>query len=246
MTVTFTCGDALSGVASCTNPVTISTEGSNLSANGTAVDKADNSASITLSGLKLDKTAPVVSVTGVSDGAVYVLGNVPTAGCSTTDALSGVVTQATISVTGGTSNNVGTFTATCGGASDVAGNTASTTITYYVHYDFAGFFNPVDNLPVINALKAGQAIPIKFSLAGDFGLDILAAGYPTSASITCLAGILVDDIEETVNAGSSTLTYVDGQYIYAWKTTKSWSGYCRAFQLKLDDGTTHQASFKFK
>jgi hypothetical protein len=33
--------------------------------------------------IKLDKTSPVVSVTGISEGATYPLGSVPTAGCST-------------------------------------------------------------------------------------------------------------------------------------------------------------------
>lgn len=246
VTVTFTCADALSGVDSCAAPVTLGTEGSNLSASGTAVDLADNTAVATLTGIKLDKTAPVVEVNGVSNGATYKFGAVPVAGCSTTDALSGVAAQATVSVTGGTSNGVGTFTATCSGAADVAGNTASESVTYQVHYDFTGFFNPVSNLPVINGVTAGQAIPIKFSLAGDFGLDILAAGSPASVGMICLTGGIEDNVEETVNAGSSSLTYSGGQYTYVWKTAKPWSGSCRAFLLKLDDGTTHQANFKFK
>lgn len=246
VTVTFTCADALSGIASCTAPATLGAEGIGLSATGQAVDKADNVASTTLSGIKLDKTPPVVSVTGVSDGATYILGSVPAAGCSTSDALSGVATDATVSVTGGTSNNVGTFTATCSGATDVAGNASSSTVTYYVHYDFNGFFSPVNNPPALNAVTAGQSVPVKFSLGGDFGLDILAASSPAVARLTCAADAPADDVAETVNAGSSSLTYSGGQYVYVWKTTKSWAGSCRAFQLKLDDGTTHEAGFKFK
>ena len=33
--------------------------------------------------------------------------------------------------------------------------------------DFSGFFQPVDNPPVFNKVKAGQAIPVKFSLQGN-------------------------------------------------------------------------------
>jgi hypothetical protein len=44
-TVTFTCADALSGVATCPSPVTDTTVGSNQKISGTATDKAGNSAS---------------------------------------------------------------------------------------------------------------------------------------------------------------------------------------------------------
>ncbi len=244
--VTFTCTDALSGVASCTDPATLGIEGVVLSAGGTAVDNAGNTAATTVSGIKLDKTKPVVTVTGVAEGAVYTFGAVPVAGCDTSDALSGVATPATIQVTGGTSNGVGTFTATCGGALDVAGNADSKSATYRVQYAFRGFFSPVDNLPTMNVVTGGQAIPVKFDLGGDFGLDILASSSPVSASIACLTGALVDEIEETVTAGSSALTYSGGQYVYIWKTSKGWARTCRALQLKLDDGTTHQANFRFR
>ena len=49
----------------------------------------------------------------------------PTAACSTTDALSGVATQASLSVTGGNADGTGSFTATCSGATDNAGNSAA-------------------------------------------------------------------------------------------------------------------------
>ena len=39
---------------------------------------------------------------------------------------------------------------------------------------------PIENLPSINIVTAGQAIPVKFSLGGDHGLAIFAAGYPAS------------------------------------------------------------------
>jgi hypothetical protein len=63
VTVAFSCSDALSGVASCAGPTTLSTEGSNQSVTGSAADKAGNSNSATVSGIKIDKTAPVTSAT---------------------------------------------------------------------------------------------------------------------------------------------------------------------------------------
>jgi len=114
-------------------------------------------------------------------------------------------------------------------------------------FSFSGFFQPVDNLPTLNSVKAGQAIPVKFSLGGDQGLDIFEAGYPKSEQIVCNSGALVDGIETTVNAGSSSLSYSAGndQYTYVWKTEKSWTG-CRQLVVKLLDGTIQRANFKFK
>jgi len=48
-----------------------------------------------------------------------------------------------------------------------------------VKYPFAGFFGPVNNLPTLNSVKAGAAVPVRFSLGRDAGLNILAPGYPT-------------------------------------------------------------------
>ena len=116
-----------------------------------------------------------------------------------------------------------------------------------VSFNFTGFFKPVDNLPTVNVVKAGQAIPVKFSLGGNMGLAIFAAGYPASGSIACTTGP-VDAVEETVTAGGSTLSYdaSSGQYIYVWKTDKSWAASCRQLVVKFSDGTSAKiANFNF-
>ena len=113
-------------------------------------------------------------------------------------------------------------------------------------YDFSGFFAPVDNPPTVNKVNAGRAILVKFSLAGDQGLDVLAEGYPISRRIDCDATDRVDAVEKTATAGSSGLSYdaTTDQYTYVWKTEKAWTG-CRQLVLKLDDGTVHRANFSF-
>ncbi len=57
VTVHFTAADGGSGIATVTPDATVSTEGNNQSATGTATDLAGNTASFTVSGLKIDKTA---------------------------------------------------------------------------------------------------------------------------------------------------------------------------------------------
>jgi hypothetical protein len=115
-------------------------------------------------------------------------------------------------------------------------------------YDFTGFFQPVDNLPTLNAVKAGSAVPVKFSLSGNQGLNIFSAGYPVSQTIACGSGAVIDNIEQTVTAGSSSLSYdaSTDQYTYVWKTTTTWAGTCRQLIVRLNDSTDHPANFKFK
>jgi hypothetical protein len=114
-----------------------------------------------------------------------------------------------------------------------------------VTYDFTGFFAPVDN-EKLNVAKAGSAIPVKFSLGGDQGLDIFAAGYPKAVAAACEPGEVPDAIEAYA-AAASGLQYdpVTDMYTYVWKTQKAWKG-CYEFQMKLADGSEHVAQFKFK
>jgi HYR domain/K319L-like, PKD domain len=144
----------------------------------------------------------------------------------------------------GSTFNVGRTNVTCS-ATDAAGNTATSTFGVVVSYTFNGFFRPIDSLPTINVVKAGSAIPVKFDLGGNQGLNIFAAGFPASVSTTCSASA-TDAIEETVTAGGSSLSYDagTGQYIYVWKTEKSWTG-CRQLQVKLKDGSSRWATFSF-
>jgi hypothetical protein len=115
-------------------------------------------------------------------------------------------------------------------------------------YNFSGFLPPVDNLPIGNVIKAGKAVPVKFSLSGDRGLNIMASGYPLSQKIACESGASLDNIEQTLTAGNSSLTYdaATDTYIYVWKTNSSWKDTCRTLVVRLNDGTEHMANFKFK
>ena len=131
-------------------------------------------------------------------------------------------------------------------ATDVKGNTAVDEATVVVIYDFTGFFQPID-MGALNVVKAGRAIPVKFSLGGDKGTNIFASGYPKVEVINCDNSGPVGTIEETVTSGSSGLQYdpVSQQYTYVWKTNKAWAGTCRQLIITLVDGTTHTANFSF-
>ncbi|HKY41582.1 MAG TPA: PxKF domain-containing protein [Pyrinomonadaceae bacterium] len=142
---------------------------------------------------------------------------------------------------------VGTTTVTAS-TTDAHGNTGSATFTVTVLYNFTGFFQPVDNLPTLNVVNAGKGVPVKFSLSGNKGLNIFAVNSPFSISINCDGSLPQSDIEETVNAGGSSLTYdaSTDTYNYVWKTENQWKNTCRQLVVILNDGSEHRANFKFK
>jgi hypothetical protein len=129
--------------------------------------------------------------------------------------------------------------------------TANHTIAAKFGYNFTGFFQPVDNYDpntnILNRVKAGQAVPVKFSLHGYQTMAIFDSGYPGSAVITCASNAEVSDVTETLTAGGSSLSYdaTTDQYNYVWKTEKSWAGGCRQLVVKLSDGSYHRANFNF-
>jgi hypothetical protein len=131
-------------------------------------------------------------------------------------------------------------------ATPIVGNTASKTATYTVVYNFGGFQAPITP-GALNQVKAGSSVPVKFSLHGNFGLNILANGFPQSGSIPCTGGT-VDTGITTDTAGSSSLQYdaTSDTYTYVWKTQKAWASTCRQLLVVLNDGVVHRANFQFK
>jgi len=126
------------------------------------------------------------------------------------------------------------------------GSGSTTTTIGVPPFPFTGFFSPVDNPPTINEVHAGQAIPIKFSLGSDQGLNILAAGYPSVQQVSCATGAPINSATETDTAGNSGLQdNGDGTYTYVWKTSKASAGTCQVFTLGLTDGTFHTADFQY-
>jgi Regulator of chromosome condensation (RCC1) repeat len=115
-------------------------------------------------------------------------------------------------------------------------------------YQFGGFYPPVEADPVLNVVKAGSAVPLKFNLGGDKGLQILAAGSPASVPLDCANLDPGDDYQPAKSAGGSGLGYdaASGQYSYIWKTEKAWAGTCRVLSLRLADETEHRVAFQFR
>jgi adhesin/invasin len=126
------------------------------------------------------------------------------------------------------------------------------TITYHAGYGFAGFLAPVDNLdangnPVLNVVKAGQAIPLKWRLTDATGAPVttLASAQITATGITCTAGATTDQLEELAAGASGLQNLGDGNYQLNWKSPTSYANSCKRLRLDLGDGSSHTADFKF-
>jgi hypothetical protein len=258
VSIACTASDGGSGVSpssdesfSLTTSVAAGTETSNASTNSRAVlDAVGNSATAgPISGNKVDKKGPVVTLT--CPASPVILGSTAYANWTASDLGSGVATGYEFGSILLATGSVGSKEATADPATSVdkVSNTSpAATCTYSVIYLWTGFFQPVDNTN-LNVAKAGSAIPVKFNLGGYQGLGIFYdSSYPNSSKVNC-ANINedLDTIEETVNAGGSSLNYdfTASQYIYVWKSDKSWAGTCRRLDVKLNDGTTHSAWFKW-
>lgn len=116
------------------------------------------------------------------------------------------------------------------------------------NFEFHGFFNPVKNPPKVNKVGAKDVVPVKFDLGAYYGLDVLESGYPKSQRINCTTNAPIGDAVSTLSAKPAGLKYKEGKgiYRYDWRTLKAWKNTCRQLIVKLTDGSTHYAYFKFE
>jgi hypothetical protein len=126
-------------------------------------------------------------------------------------------------------------------AEDAARNSASVSRSYEVVYVFGGFSSPLAPMPTFASFKAGDVVPAKFSLQGNFGLGAVVA--VSSAPIRCGS----DSSSGEFFPASGTLGYAAGpdRYTFAWATDRAWVDTCRQLVVRLDDRTVHRANVRF-
>lgn len=110
-------------------------------------------------------------------------------------------------------------------------------------FTVSGPFAPVGPYPNVNPANAGRTIPVKFSLGGDFGLGVLASGYPQFTSAPCNGGPTTT--VPTVSEHGLVYDPTSRTYTYNWKTPKSFAGRCGTLTVRLTDGEELRANFKF-
>jgi len=216
--------------------------------NCSATNSHGKTASGSFSVKVVDTTPPVVHVLGVSNGATYILGAVPAASCSTTDSASGVAVAASIAITG-TSNGVGHFTATCGGAVDNAGNAAPpVSVSYDVHYIFKGFLSPLKPGNNGGTFDLGDNLDIRWELLNAQGRHIVKRSTILALQAAPNASCTIGGEGPRFNlfpSSHSELELEDGGYEFDWRT-RGLSAGCYSILLTLDDGTTQSTVVKLR
>jgi CSLREA domain-containing protein len=133
-TLSFSCTDNLSGVASCSGPTTLGQSASVQSVPGSAADNAGNTSHVTAPGLKVDLSDPAAPVFHNIAAQTYPFGNVPAFGninCTSSDGISGLH-DCTVDPSGySTQPGPHTLTAT---ATDNAGRKTTASLTYTVGF----------------------------------------------------------------------------------------------------------------
>ncbi|WP_242342407.1 PxKF domain-containing protein [Anaeromyxobacter terrae] len=199
-----------------------------------------------------DTTPPAITVPGdITTLATSAAGAPVSFAASATDLVDGAVT-ASCTPQSGSSFAPGTTTVSCT-ASDSRGNAATPkTFTVTVQFAFLGFFQPVDNLPLVNTVKNGATVPVKWKLQGQGGVeitDVAAVDLKNTRAqgIACGALTSVESQIELTTTGGTALRYDLGaaQYVLNWQTPKQ-PGSCWRLDLVFADGSTQSANFKLK
>jgi hypothetical protein len=253
VTATFTATDGYSGVlGSTTDTTTSSNDGSAVVLDSPAfTDKAGNvtAAGATPSpGYKIDTVDPDVPafVGGPTDGGQYYFGSVPDApSCTSVDDTS--LLASCVVTGGGTAVGPQEWTAT---ATDNAGNTSTAKVGYEVlPWTTKGFYSPVDMNGVVNTVKGGSTVPLKFELfAGPTELtDGTAVKSFGVATVSCGTLTGTTDAVELTTTGGTSLRYdaTGGQFIQNWKTPTG-AGNCYKITMTAVDGSKISALFKTK
>jgi hypothetical protein len=187
--------------------------------------------------VKIDKVEPSISAGALT--GTYWQGWALTSDYSCSDTTSGIEICAPVRPE---TTDPGTGTVQAG---DYAGHTAEAP---YRVLAAAGFTAPIDN-GRINKMKAGAAVPVKWSLPyGDGTFYTSTTGITwSSVPVSCDNGLPTDTVETTVAAASSSLKYdaAAQHYVLTWKTDKGWAGTCRRLTLTMPGIGQRSAVFNF-
>jgi RHS repeat-associated protein len=188
VTVSFTCSDSGSGIATCPAAVTVTSEGAGITVTRSAVDRAGNSTPVTVT-LNIDKTAPHMTFTGRADGDV--------------------VTDPRLVVSGGADDAV---TVTVNGSAATV-NTAAATFTSSALTLVEGS-NAVTATGVDRAGNSGSATinVVLDSRAPQLAITAPAANACLNATSVTLSGTVSDAHLQDVKVGATAATVTAGTW----------------------------------
>lgn len=209
-----------------------------------ALDKGGNVTYATATYTIVDHRPPSVHIAYPNENGLYFVGSTVLASYDCSSVSGARITSCTGPVPNGSVFDTSTiglhsFEVT---AVDENGRTATRTYAYTVIYDLRGFDPPVGTSGLYDA-KAGDAIPLKFSLGGAQGLNVIATTmwYPVSCTNWLPAG------PGATGEGKLSYNASTGKYTYLVNTNRSWKGSCFLLRFDLADGWNYGATYvRFK
>jgi hypothetical protein len=252
--VTWNWSDGGSGLDGCDATSDYSeADGEDRTISGSCSDVAGNSTgSVSSPSFDLDTVAPSVSLSGALDGASYATGEAaPT--CATTDDLSGVNVFAVLGITGGGANGLGTFTATCAGATDVADNEGEDDSVTYDVTSYGGASQILQ--PILTGSTTtwsrGKGVPVKFRLAGDEGVGFDTSGWEMwKVQIDCRTsaptGTRLDVSDESLSTSGWRYDGPGDQYVFNADFRNNAVGSCWRMEVHLKPTDQVMVSANFK
>jgi hypothetical protein len=195
--------------------------------------------------VKIDSTAPTISIVTPTPNATYTLNQAVTASYSCTDAGSGVA-ACTGPVPSGMAidtANPGTKTFAVHGT-DVAANGSDASVTYQVGYVICPLYDQS------KAHKAGTTVPIKLQLCDASGLNVSAAAVTVHAAnlvkIDNSASTSVDPVSTASPDNDFRYDASLAGYIYNLKTTGLTAGTWQLNFTTSADGVSHSVRFDIR
>ena len=142
----------------------------------------------------------------------------------------------------------GTYPITCSG-SDNNYNLVSVNGTLTIlNWTLLGFYQPVDMGGVVNTVKGGSTVPLKFEVfAGSTELTSTSVVSSFQTQLYECDSSVYEDPIEIVTTGGTSLRYdsTGGQFIQNWKTPKA-PNTCYRVTMTTQDGSNLVAWFKLK
>jgi hypothetical protein len=118
-------------------------------------------------------------------------------------------------------------------------------VTSFQAWDFVGFDRPVDGGGVINTVKAGRVVPLKWRVLDSDGApvtDIASVSVTFAAGSCATANAVADAVEQTATNASGLQNLGNGYYQLNWKTPRNPTP-CGELRLALGDGVLRTALF---
>jgi hypothetical protein len=213
-----------------------------------------------VSGNKIDKKGPSITITTPGSGASYTFGQAVAASYGCTDGGSGLGPCNGTVINGSNIDtaSVGTKTFTVT-AADAVLNASTLTSTYYVKYAASGMCNgdaghvirqPI-NADGTSVFKQGSTVPAKFRVCDANGVSIGTAGVVSGFRlIQTINGTIVSNIDEAVDSTTPDSDFrwdpTDKQWIFNMSTKKLGANKTYIYVITLNDGSTIQFQFGLK